>query len=235
MEGITFTPAKLRFVEGGTARYEIAIHTQPMVGQTVTIEITTNSEQVTVNPATVSFTWEDWNQAKVIIVQGDADDDELNDIVTVMHEVRNYGDYVPNAITDAVEVTLEELELLVDTLAPLGVPTGLTGAVQRGVIILRWRPPVLNEDGRVPTSYEYRYTPTVLDDYESHILRGRDGLRAGGITTLSLRVSGLINQAEYTFQVRGVDAALLAEADSDEDLSTVTEFQVVYEHRTRAC
>ena len=50
MERITFTPAKLRFVEGGTARYEIAIHTQPMVGQTVIIVITTNSEQVTVNP-----------------------------------------------------------------------------------------------------------------------------------------------------------------------------------------
>ena len=175
MEGIEFTPAILRFVEGGSAVYEIVILTQPKVGQTVTIDITTNSEKVTVNPATVSFTWEDWNQAKVIIVQGAVDDDELNDIVTVMHEVRNYGDFVPNEITDAVVVTLEELELLVDPLAPLGVPTELTGAVQRGVIILRWRPPVANDDGRVPTSYEYRYTPTVLDDYESHILRERDG------------------------------------------------------------
>ena len=168
----------------------------------------------------MSFTSEDWNLPKEINVQTDADDDELNDIVTVMHEVRNYGNYVVNAITDVVEVTLEELELelLVDTLAPLGVPTELTGAVQRGVIILRWRPPVLNEDGRVPTSYEYRYTPTVLNNYDSQYSSGMGWKRAGGITTLSLRVSGLINQAEYTFQVRGVDAALLAEAGSDENL-----------------
>ena len=234
MEGITFTPAKLRFVEGGTALYEIAIHTQPMVGQTVMIEITTSSEQVTVNPAEVSFTWEDWNQAKVITVHGDADDDELNDIVKVMHMVRDYGDYVPNEITDAVEVTVAEFALL-DTLAPLGVPTELTGAVQRGVITLGWQPPVANDDGRVPTSYEYRYTPTVLNNYESPYSSGTRWIRAGGSTTLSLRVSGLINGAEYTFQVRAADARLLAEMGSDENLSTVTEFQVVYEHRTRAC
>ena len=234
MEDIEFTPAILRFVEGGTGVYEIAILTQPMVGQTVTIEITTNSEQVTVNPAEVSFTWEDWNQAKVITVHGDADDDELNDIVTVMHEVRNYGDYVPNAITDVVVVTVREFALL-DTLAPLGVPTELTGAVQRGVIILRWRPPVANDDSRVPTSYEYRYTPTVLDDYESPYSSGTRWIRAGGSTTLSLRVSDLINGAEYTFQVRATDARLLAEVGSDENMTTVTEFKVVYEHRTRAC
>ena len=183
----------------GRLVYEIVILTQPKVGQTVTIEITTNSEKVTVNPATVSFTWEDWNQAKMIIVQGAVDDDELNDIVTVMHEVRNYGDFVPNEITDAVVVTLEELELLVDPLAPLGVPTGLTGAVQRGVIIAAvGRPPVANDDGRVPTSYEYRYTPTVLDDYESSYSSGSGWIRAGGSTARFVQVSGLINQARNT-------------------------------------
>ena len=50
-----------------------------------------------------------------------------------------------------------------------------------------------------------------------------------------MQFSGLINLAEYTFQVRGVDAIFLAESNSDDDLSTMVETTGTYKHRTRDC
>ena len=82
----------------------------------------------------------------------------------------------------------------------------------------------------------YRYTPTVIDDYASEHSSGMGWITVDrGVRARFVQVSGLINLAEYTFQVRGVDAVLLAEADSDEDLSTLLEVQGTYIHRTRDC
>ena len=82
----------------------------------------------------------------------------------------------------------------------------------------------------------YRYTPTVIDDYASEHSSGMGWITVSrGVRARFAQVSGLINLAEYTFQVRGVGAALLAEADSDEDLSTLLEVQGTYIHRTRDC
>ena len=129
---------------------------------------------------------------------------------------------------------MAEFEL--EELAVLGVPTELTAAAGDGRITLRWRPPVPNDDGRVPTSYQYRYRPTAIDDYASEHSSGTGWITVDrGVRARFVQVSGLINLAEYTFQVRGVDAVLLAEADSDEDLSTLLEVQGTYIHRTRDC
>ena len=142
------------------------------------------------------------------------------------------GDFPEEA--EPVEVTVAEFEL--EELAELGVPQDLTATPAVGKITLRWQAPVPNEDGRVPTSYQYRYTPTVIDDYASDHSSGTSWITIDrGPRARFVQVSGLINLAEYTFQVRGVDAALLAEADSDEDLSTLLEVQGTYIHRTREC
>ena len=100
-------------------------------------------------------------------VQSLTDADELNDIVNITHMVDNYG-----GVTEAapVEATVAEFELA--QLVELGPPQELTATAADGIITLRWRPPVPNEDGRVPTSYEYRYTPTALNDYESSYSSG---------------------------------------------------------------
>ncbi len=82
----------------------------------------------------------------------------------------------------------------------------------------------------------YHYRPTVIDDYASEHSSGTGWITIrGGVQARFAQVSGLINLAEYTFQVRGVDAVLLAEADSDDDLSTLLEVQGTYIHRTRDC
>ena len=231
MEGVTITPAKLRFVEGRTAVYEVVLDTQPSVGQVVKITITDDSAQVRVDPAELTFTRATWDDAQRVTVQSLTDADELNDIVNITHKVENYGDHMEEAAP--VEATVAEFELAV--LAELGRPAELTATARTGKITLRWKSPVPNDDGRVPTSYEYRYTPTVLADYESPHSSGAGWIRAGGSTARFVQISGLINLAEYTFQVRGVDAILLSEADSDEDLSTLIEVQETYIHRTKSC
>ena len=229
-ESITITPTRLRFVEGRTAVYEVVLDTQPSVAQVVTITISDDSAQVRVTPRLLKFRRGNWNIAQRVTVQSLTDADELNDIVNITHMVDNYG-----GVTEAapVEATVAEFELA--ELVELGPPQELTATAADGMITLRWRPPVPNEDGRVPTSYEYRYTPTVLDDYESSYSSGSGWIRAGGSTARFVQISGLINLAEYTIQVRGVDAALLAEADADEDLSTMIETQGIYIHRMNGC
>ncbi len=231
-ESITITPTRLRFVEGRTAFYFIVLNTQPSFGQVVSITILDDSAQVRVTPAQLEFTRENWDDAQRVTVQSLTDADELNDIVNITHRVDNYGSHSEDAAP--VEATVAEFEL--EELAELGVPQELTATAADGRIILRWRPPVPNEDGRVPTSYEYRYTPTALNDYESSHSSGSGWIpiRRGSAARF-VQLSGLINLAEYTFQVRGVDAALLAEADADEDLSTMIETQGIYIHRMNGC
>ena len=231
-EGVTISPTKLRFLEGGTAFYEVVLHTQPSVGQTVRIRIEDDSPLVRVNPEVLEFERGSWDVALRVTVQSLTDADELNNIVNIRHFVDNYGDFPEEA--EPVEVTVAEFEL--EELAELGVPQDLTATPAVGKITLRWQAPVPNEDGRVPTSYQYRYTPTVIDDYASDHSSGTGWITINrGPRARFVQVSGLINLAEYTFQLRGVDAALLAEADSDEDLSTLLEVQGTYIHRTRDC
>ena len=236
-EGVTISPTKLRFLEGGTAFYEVVLHTQPSVGQVVRIEITDDSPLVRVNPEFLEFTRDSWDMALRVTVVSLTDGDELNNIVNIRHFVDDYWDFPEEAEpveVDPVEATVAEFEL--EELAPLGAPTQLTAAARDGRITLNWRPPELNDDGRVPTSYQYRYRPTAIDDYASEHSSGTGWITINrGPSARFVQVSGLINLAEYTFQVRGVDAVLLAEADSDEDLSTLLEVQGTYIHRTRDC
>ena len=230
-EGVTITPAKLRFVEGRTAEYYVVLKTQPSVGQEVKITILDDSDQVRVNPEELTFTRETWQIAQRVTVQSLTDADELNDIVNITHKVENYGSHAEEAAP--VEATVAEFEL--EELAELGRPADLTATVRTGKITLRWKSPVPNDDGRVPTGYEYRYTPTALGDFESPHSSGAGWIRAGGSTARFLQISGLINLAEYTFQVRGVDAVLLAEADSDDNLTTMLDVQETYIHHMKAC
>ena len=236
MEGVTVSPTKLRFVEGQIATYTVQLQTQPSVGQTVTVYITEESPQVRVDPDTLEFTRDNWAEAQTVTVQSLTDADEQNDIVNIMHRVENYGPVTEAAKLEATvaEFDIEELRELAD----LGKPTELTATASNGVITLRWQPPEPNDDGRVPTSYQYRYTPTLIEDYGSSYSSGTTPrwitVRRGG-TARSMQFSGLINLAEYTFQVRGVDAIFLAESNSDDDLSTMVETTGTYKHRTRDC
>ena len=236
-EGVTVSPTKLRFVEGQIATYTVQLQTQPSVGQTVTVYITEESPQVRVDPSMLEFTRDNWAEAQTVTVQSLTDADEQNDIVEIMHRVENYGPdpvEAPSVEATVAEFDIEELQELAD----LGKPTELTATASNGVITLRWQPPEPNDDGRVPTSYQYRYTPTLIEDYESDYSSGTTPrwitVRRGG-TARSMQFSGLINLAEYTFQVRGVDAIFLAESNSDDDLSTMVETTGTYKHRTRDC
>ena len=129
---------------------------------------------------------------------------------------------------------MAEFEL--EELAELGRLQDLTATPADGKITLQWKSPVPNDDGRVPTGYQYRYMPTVLDDFESPHSSGPGWISiSGGVRARFVQISGLMNLAKYAFQVRGVDPALLAEADSDEDLSTMLEVRETYIHRMKAC
>ena len=231
MERVNVAPTRLRFVEGGTGVYEVWLDTQPSVGQTVTISVTDDSAQVRVTPDELTFERDTWDIPQQLTVQSLTDANDENEIVTISHTVTNYG---PVAVADPVMVTVAEFDIA--ALSDLGALQELTATERNGAIILSWRAPPPNADGRRATLYEYRYRPTVIESYSSSYASGEGWVKIPrGPTARFVSISGLIHQAEYTLQVRAVDAALLAEADSDDNFSTMFEVTSTYLHRTKSC
>ena len=77
-----------------------------------------------------------------------------------------------------------------------------------------------------------------IEDFDSPLGSGSAWLTmAGGSRARFVQISGLINLAEYIFQVRVGNDGMLAEADSNaaDDLSTMIETTGIYEHRTKDC
>ena len=231
MERVNIAPTQLRFVEGGTGVYEVWLDTQPSVGQTVKISVTDDSAQVRVTPDELTFERDTWDIPQQLTVQSLTDANDENEIVTISLTVTNYG---PVAVADPVMVTVAEFDIA--ALSDLGALQELTATERNGAIILSWKAPPPNADGRRATLYEYRYRPTVIESYSSSYASGEGWVKIPrGPTARFVSISGLIHQAEYTLQVRAVDAALLAEADSDDNFSTMVEVTSTYLHRTKSC
>ena len=228
-EGVTVSKQTIRFIEGGTETYTIRLQTQPSSrrNQIVTIDIRAETERLTVTPAQITFDSMTWNQEQTITVMAEEDGDDSNEVVNIMHMVTNYG-----LVMEAADVvaTVAEFELQPGLLGP----SDIRGTVTSGDITLRWNTPLPNEEGRRPTGYQYRYSPLSPADFGAESASGWITVPGGRVARF-VRISGLINQAEYTFQVRAVDIALLAEVDADDDVSTVIEIQLTYIHRTKDC
>ena len=95
--GVTVTPTVLAAPRGGSANYELVLASQPT--EAVTIEVTSDTPGVTVDPALLTFEPDAWNVAQVVTVLA-ADDETVEDgaTVTLTHTVAG-GDYGDDAVT----------------------------------------------------------------------------------------------------------------------------------------
>ena len=188
--GIVLSALTGRVPEGLTWTYTVALRSQPTGPVTVTPSVT-GSPDVTVSPATLTFTAEDWNQARTVTVSAADDDDAVNDTATVDHAVSgaDYGSVTAPGVT----VTVEEDD---GREIALSAPRNLSATPGDEQVALTWDPPQ-NDGGSNLVRYEVR-----------HAAGGSvpaDTAWTGVGLDRTHDVSGLTNGTLYTFQVRAVN------------------------------
>ena len=84
--GVTVSETTLSITEGGSATYTVKLNTQP--ASDVVIGVTkSGSPDVTVSPATLTFTTSNWSTAKTVTVRAAQDADAANDAASITHAV----------------------------------------------------------------------------------------------------------------------------------------------------
>ena len=84
--GVTVTPKTLRVSEGSSATYTVVLQTVPTAA--VTVAVTKRSggdDDLTVAPASLTFTTGNWNTAQTVTVSAAEDTDTANGAATIMH------------------------------------------------------------------------------------------------------------------------------------------------------
>ena len=186
--GVTVSTAALTVAEGGSKTYTMRLNTPPSSDVTITVGGT--SGDVTVEPASLTFTRTDWNQPQTVTVTAGTDTDTTTDAdVTLTHSASG-GGYGSVSIASVV-VSVAEKDV-----APLK-PTGLAGAAGNGSVTLSWTDP----DNPTITKWQYRQKAGSDDWGEWTDISGSDA------TTTRYEVSGLTNGTAYQFEVRAVNGA----------------------------
>ena len=84
--GVTVSETTLTVTEGGSATYTVRLNTQPT--SDVVIGVTkSGSPDVTVSPATLTFTPANWGTAQTVTVAAAEDADAVNDAASITHAV----------------------------------------------------------------------------------------------------------------------------------------------------
>ncbi len=127
--GVTVSETTLTVAEGGSATYTVKLDAQPAAD--VVISVTrSGSADVTVSPATLTFTRANWSTAQTVTVRAAEDGDAANDAASIAHAVvaaRSADEYDAVAVA-AVAVTVSDDEAagvavtVTDADDPVGIP-----------------------------------------------------------------------------------------------------------------
>ena len=123
--GVTVTPPRLTVAEGDTGTYTVELTVVPTGDVTVSV---TGADDVTVSPASLTFSTATWNTAQTVTVTAAEDDDAVDDRVTVAHAVLALSATEYDGVTLAgVDVTVADDEAVGITLsvASLSLHEGL--------------------------------------------------------------------------------------------------------------
>ena len=109
-DGVTVDPTEVTVTEGGTVTYTVVLDTEPAGNVTVTVNDPTDNTDVTADPATLTFTDQNWNVAQTVTVSAAQDGDAADETATVTHTVASTADADYQGIsTDDVAVTLDDV------------------------------------------------------------------------------------------------------------------------------
>ncbi len=102
--GLTIAPESLTIAEGESGTFTVALAAVPT--GTVTVAISSNHDEVTVSPASLTFTTSNWSTAQTVTTNAAEDDDAVNDSATLTADPSGggYGDLadgtLPVTVTD---------------------------------------------------------------------------------------------------------------------------------------
>ena len=136
--GLTFSAASLTVAEGGTGTYTVKLGSQPTAE--VTVGISSGITDVSVNPATLTFTTGNWASTQTVTATANEDDiDKDTGVTAILTNEASGGDYgsVSGPVSVMVEdndtrgvkvsessLTIREGESSTYTLALMSAPTG---------------------------------------------------------------------------------------------------------------
>ena len=124
-KGVSIDPTTLNINEGASpgGTYSVVLTGSPSASVTVTVDVPSGTD-ISVSPASLTFTTSNWNTAKTVSVTAAGDDDRQPDSVTLTHSASG-GDYGDISIA-SVAVQVRD----VDTVLPVRFDVG-------GIITLR--------------------------------------------------------------------------------------------------
>ncbi len=105
---VTVTPTALRVSEGSSAAYTVVLDAEPSGDVTVTVGGA--SGDVTVEPASLTFTTANWDTAQTVTVSAARDEDTTDDTATLTHSASGGG--YGSVTIDSVAVTVTDTTLL---------------------------------------------------------------------------------------------------------------------------
>ena len=158
--GVTISVTALTVPEGDEEIYTVVLDTEPAADATVAIQMPENAE-VSVAPAALSFTADNWNTSQTVTVTAAHDDDAVADEPVVLTHIVSGGGY--EGVTAAqVEVTITE-----DDTAGVTISTA-TLEVQEGedetyTVVLDTEPTAdVTVDIQVPDNVDITVAPSAL-------------------------------------------------------------------------
>ena len=107
--GVSISKASLDIEEGDSASYEVELDTEPAGDVTVTIGGTTGTD-LSLDPASLTFTDQNWNQPQTVTVTAGEDADKVDEApATLRHTVSSLDDGAYNGLSaDDVTVTITD-------------------------------------------------------------------------------------------------------------------------------
>ena len=204
--GLTLNPYTLMVTEydqtGGT--YTVKLDAAP--SGDVTVTLTSNNADVTVDPASLTFTADNWQTTQTVTVRADADNDAANDTATITHRTSGPSGY--GNLTATATVTVDDI----DTPA---------------VIVEHDSNLTVMEDGRTSVQYRVR-----LDTEPS----GTDSvyITVTGSDPDAVSISPASFSLTRSNWERGQTVTVQARADQDADYETVNITHAIDAGRTTA-
>ena len=119
---------KLTVHEGDDATYDVVLTRQPKADATVTVNSPTDNTEVTVAPATLTFTASNWNKEQTVTVAAAQDVDAVHDRATVTHTVSSTDAHYNGLVVEDLTVTVLDDEAAGLTARFEQVPLGHDGS-----------------------------------------------------------------------------------------------------------
>ena len=108
LPGVTVYPTVLTIPEGNSDTYTVVLQLQPTEDVTVAVTVPSGSD-ASVNPASLTFTEDNWDDSQTVTVTTQADTDDADDTVTLSHAASG-GNY-QGVTAENVTVTIAEVDV----------------------------------------------------------------------------------------------------------------------------